>query len=443
MTVAPKVAALRRELGAEMVVDEPASGFAIGGRAPELLLAPASRAEMEKAIVTAAGVGLAVAPLGGRTALGALAPPTRAFAGLLTRRLAGVVEHAAADMTVTVRAGTRVADLEQVLGSVGQRLPVDVPFPERATVGGMIAIAASGPLRLGHGTLRDYLIGITVIGADGRSIRAGGRVVKNVAGYDLMKLHAGARGTLGLVVEATFRLKPAPVHFAWVLAAGSPAIAEAVRRGLGDAQVPAVALELLTVRLVTAGKATAAGRDSLSPFVLAVGIEGVAAEMSWQEERVREVLAAAGAGRSAVIRDAPARDFLRKVVDFSSVEGAGLMIRGAVLPSRLPDLIEAWLTVEPEAVLAAAAGSGVVRLGLPSATPEAVAALRARAVDLGGNATVESMPVSYHGTVDPRGVAAPALAGRLKAAFDPHGLFLPGSYLGLGAGSPARAGAAS
>jgi glycolate oxidase FAD binding subunit len=411
MTVAPKVAALRRELGAEMVVDEPASGFAIGGRAPELLLAPASPAEMEKAIAVAAGVGLAVAP--------------------------------AADMTVTVRAGTRVADLERVLGSAGQRLPVDVPLAERATVGGMIAIAASGPLRLGHGTLRDYLIGITVIGADGRSIRAGGRVVKNVAGYDLMKLHAGARGTLGLVVEATLRLKPAPAHFAWVLAAGSPAIAEAVRRGLGRAQVPAVALELLTVRLVAARKAAAASRDSPSPFVLAVGIEGVAAEMSWQEERVRGVLAAAGAGRSAVIRDAAAGDFRRKIVDFRSVEATGLMIRGAVLASRLPDLIEAWRAAEPEAVLAAAAGSGVVRLSLPSATPQAVAALRARAVNLGGSATVESMPVSYHGTVDPWGVATPALAGRLKAALDPHSLFLPGSYLGLGTESPAGAGAAS
>jgi glycolate oxidase FAD binding subunit len=455
-------ALLRDELGEGMVVAAPSGALAIGGREPELLLAPTSAAEVGQAVAAAARVGLAVAPLGGGTAIAALGPPHRPYAGLLTQRLTGVVEHAADDLTVTVRAGTTAAELASVLAAARQRLPVDVPLAERATVGGMIATAASGPLRLGHGTLRDYLLGITVAGADGRVSRAGGRVVKNVAGYDLMKMHTGAHGTLGVVVEATFKVKPIAERFAWVIAAvPTPAMAEAVRRSLAAAQVPAAALELLSLGL--AAEIPALQESPSDPWILAVGIEGVESEVQWQMDLVREVLSAAGAKKSVTVGDPESRRFLRRIVDFGGAAGAAgaagailanggangdaLLVRGAVLPSRLPELIESWQALVPGAIWAVSAGSGVARLRttVPTTAPTSamVTALRQTASAAGGHAVVEAMAVSLRDRVDAWGVAAHPLAARLKAVLDPGSVFLPGSYLGLGGLAAASAPAAA
>jgi glycolate oxidase FAD binding subunit len=334
-----------------------------------------------------------------------------------------------------VRAGTTSGQLAAVLEAAKQRLPVDVACAERATVGGMIATGDSGPLRLGHGTLRDYLLGVQVIGADGRLVRAGGRVVKNVAGYDLMKLHTGARGTLGVVVGATFKVKPIPDRQSWVVAGAiAPVMAERLRLALAAAQVPAVALELLSPAIASD---TEVARAASAPWIVAVGIEGVDVEVRWQEERVIEVLAAAGAPAPAVVDGSAARDFLRKIADFGAADDSDLMVKGAVLPSRLPELVESWIALAPRATVAASAGSGVARLGTVGATPATVTALRRAAVVLGGYAVVERMPDSFQGEVDPWGTTALPLAARLKAALDPGSVFLPGSYLGLGAASPA------
>ena len=129
---------------------------------------------------------------------------------LSTRRLARILAHEAADMTVTVEAGATLAAVNAALEPARQRLPLDPPHPEHTTIGAAIATDASGPLRLSQGKVRDLLIGIKVVLADGTLIKGGGRVVKNVAGYDLMKLFTGSFGTLGAVVEATFRLRPRP-----------------------------------------------------------------------------------------------------------------------------------------------------------------------------------------------------------------------------------------
>jgi glycolate oxidase FAD binding subunit len=429
-----KAAVLRREVGEGTVIDESPARFAIGGREPELVLAPATADEAARSIRAAAGVGLAIAPVGGGTALGGLVAPARPFVALTSHRVAGVVEHAADDLTITVRAGTTIAELASSLAGAGQRLPVDTPLAARATVGGVVAVAPAGPLRLGHGTLRDYLLGITVVDARGRTIRAGGRVVKNVAGYDLRKLYTGARGTLGMVVEATFRLVPEAAVFTWVAAAASPPVAEVVRRKLRVAQVPAVALEL-----VSGGLATPEVRvdGSEPPFVLAVGIEGVAAEIAWQVERVGEVLAGCGAASPEVIDGDAARRFLGRIVDFGAAADVDdpLVIRGAVLPSCLPELVDLWCAVVPGAEIAAGSGSGTVRLVVADATAEAVAALRAGAARLGGHAVVEHMPAVLRGHADPWGLVASPLAARIKDALDPSSVFLPGSYMGLG-GAP-------
>ena len=121
-----------------------------------------------------------------------------------------VLQHTPEDMTVTVESGVTLAELQATLARRGQWLPIDPPNPERLTIASLLAENVSGPRRLGFGTIRDHLIGLEVALADGRLIHSGGQVVKNVAGYDLLKLFIGARGTLGLIVEATFKLLPRP-----------------------------------------------------------------------------------------------------------------------------------------------------------------------------------------------------------------------------------------
>jgi len=441
-------AALRRELGEGLVAADVDGRYAIGGRAPELLVAPASGEEVGMAIAAAARHGFAVAPLGGGTALGGLRAPMRPFIGLLSRRLRGIVEHAADDMTLTALAGTSLDELARVAGSARQRLPLAVPAAARATVGGMIATAASGPLRLGHGTVRDHLLGITIADDRGRLVRSGGRVVKNVAGYDLKKLHTGAAGTLGMIVEATFKLTPLPDCFVWVVAPATARQAETVRRELAAAQVPAVALELASAVLVPAAGVVMPGPGDLA---VAIGLEGVAAEVEWQEARARAVVVAAGAGAGAgavtTITEDAALEFLRLLTDFGVKEaetGAdALLMRGTVLPSRLVQLIATWGAQAPAATFMAHAGNGVLRICAPESSPEVALALLAAAVAAGGFAALERVPRSW-GAEDSARVARAArvphhLAIRLKAALDPDSVFLPGSYLGLGA-EPAPAG---
>src|SRR5262245_51035670 len=174
------------------------------------LCEPGDVAEVGEVVRRAAAEGQAVFPVGGRTALDLGLPPAKPGVALDTRRLERVIDYPARDMTITVQAGLTVAKLQAILAGERQRLPIDVPRPERATVGGILATNTSGPRRYGWGTLRDYVIGISVINDEGHEVKAGGRVVKNVAGYDLCKLYVGSLGTLGVITQVTFKLRPLP-----------------------------------------------------------------------------------------------------------------------------------------------------------------------------------------------------------------------------------------
>jgi len=141
----------------------------------------------------------AIYPVGGRTLLHLGLPPTRPGIAIDLTGLDQLIDYPARDMTITVQAGITMTRLGEILAQENQWLPVDVPLPERATLGGAIACNASGMRRLGFGTFRDYVLGITVVNDRGQEVKAGGRVVKNVAGYDLGKRYAGSLGTLGII----------------------------------------------------------------------------------------------------------------------------------------------------------------------------------------------------------------------------------------------------
>jgi glycolate oxidase FAD binding subunit len=213
---------------------------AVAGIQPALVASPASTAECAGLLRAAAGLGLAVVPRGTGARLHWGYPPERVDLVVETTRLDQVLEHAAGDLVATVQAGVSLDRLAEVLSSAGQRLALDPPsllpsapgpgLPDgadpgsavsvstRGTVGGVLSTGAAGPLRLRYGTGRDLLLGLTVVRADGTVAKSGGKVVKNVAGYDLGKLFAGSRGTLGLITQATFRLHPVPAAAAYVTA---------------------------------------------------------------------------------------------------------------------------------------------------------------------------------------------------------------------------------
>ena len=262
----------------------------VAGRQARYIAAPASTAEAAAVLRAAAGLGLTVVPRGSGGRLDWGARPTGCDLIVDTRLMDQVVEHAAGDLVVSAQAGTRLDELAKVLAAAGQRLALDSPAiagRTNGTVGGLIATGAAGPLRYRYGSPRDLLIGITVVRADGTVARSGGKVVKNVAGYDIGKLFAGSLGTLGLITEATFRLHPQPEAAAWVtLDCSDSASAASAVRAVADSPVAPSAIEL--------DWPSAAASISVSAL-----LEGDAESVAGRAARLRELLEAATAGQSS------------------------------------------------------------------------------------------------------------------------------------------------
>jgi glycolate oxidase FAD binding subunit len=219
---------------------------AVAGVMPSWVASPASVEEASAVMRAAADHDLAVVPRGGGTKLGWGEPPRRCDVVIDMLRMDRVLEHAAGDLVTRVQAGVTMSHLAGVLGGAGQQLALDVPETGglarngSPTVGGVLATGIAGPRRLRYGTPRDLVIGVTAIRADGAVTRSGGKVVKNVAGYDLGKLFAGSYGTLGLIVEAVFRLHPLPAATAFVTddVYGAAAVAQAVAAAAGSDLAP-------------------------------------------------------------------------------------------------------------------------------------------------------------------------------------------------------------
>src|SRR5437879_13553788 len=183
---------------------------AVVGAQPKLVIEPGTERELVNVLLLSNYAGLAVIPRGGGTKLGWGSSPASADLILSTARMTEIIEHAWADLTVTVEAGCTIQRLQETLAQHGQRLALDSLWPEKATIGGVLSANDSGALRLRFGALRDLIIGATIALADGTLASSGGKVVKNVVGYDLPKLGAGALGTLGVITRAVFRLHPLP-----------------------------------------------------------------------------------------------------------------------------------------------------------------------------------------------------------------------------------------
>ncbi|BCJ46538.1 glycolate oxidase [Actinoplanes ianthinogenes] len=374
---------------------------AVGGVPARLVAAP--RDTTEAAALISAAQGLSVVIRGGGTKLDWGVPPRELDLIIDTRRLTGVVEHAAGDLITVVRAGTPMAELHDL---PGQQLALDAP--PAATAGGTVAANASGPRRLRYGTARDLLIGITVVRPDGTITKAGGKVVKNVAGYDLGKLYTGAFGTLGLITECVFRLHPVPAAAIFVRATAPPGHAARVLAG----QFAASACEVNA----------APGAEP----ELAVLLEGTPAGVRERAAAVAELLDGEVSGTAPEWWD---------VLPWPD-GGVGIKLTGRL--SQVPALVAT--AVGAGATVRGSAGAGVLYAGFPpdgegaDAVVEAgraVELLRAAAVRACGHAVVLTAPDGVRDTLDMWGpVPGLELMRRVKDQFDPHYRFAPGRFVG-------------
>jgi glycolate oxidase FAD binding subunit len=280
---------------------------AVAGVVPLVVVEPADERQTASVLRCANQAGLAVIPCGGGTKLDWGNPPRKADVILSLRRQNQVIEHAWADLTVTVEAGCTIAQLQRTLAEHGQRLAVDPLWPERATIGGILSTNDSGALRLAFGSLRDLIIGVTLALADGTVASSGGKVVKNVAGYDLPKLATGGLGTLGVITRAVFRLHPLPRN----------------ARTLTIAVTDAAEMQRVVSAVLGAQLAPAAvqARNGNVDILLEGTLDGIAAQQSAIEK-----LGAFREGSPAVWN---ARE------ELWPSSGAGLVVKFSTLPSRI------------------------------------------------------------------------------------------------------------
>ncbi|HWB00543.1 MAG TPA: FAD-binding protein, partial [Pirellulales bacterium] len=237
-------------------------------------------------------------PLGGGTVVG-FGRPMRGGIELPLTTCDCVVDYPARDMTITVEAGVTMQSLASTLAAQQQRLPVDAPHAERATIGGMVATAFSGSRRYGHGTMRDYVIGISAVDGRGTAFKAGGRVVKNVAGYDFCKLLTGSLGTLAVITQVTLKVKPIPEADAFLIA--SPRSYDELAQQLSALAVSSVLPVAIDV-IAGDGWPSLPG-DASGVGKLIVGLEGTDAEVAWMIEQLATEWRAWSTDEPRVVRD--------------------------------------------------------------------------------------------------------------------------------------------
>jgi len=406
---------------------EVTDGDEILGVRPRAAYAPATLADCAEVMALAARDRLRLGFIGGGTALGLGAAPAGLDAVVRTGRLARIIEYAPADMIVVAEAGVTLAALQAEVGAHGQRLALDAPEPERATLGGLIATGAFGPLRARHGAVRDLIIGVTLVRADGEVARGGGKVVKNVAGFDLPKVACGALGTLGLVAAAAFRLHPRP-----------EATVTVAIPGLGAGAVVALVAAARAAQLEPAAVVALGALDAGDRFDLGVRFEGFGRGVAHQVARMIELAGAAGATPAPLDDDAAAAWWRRH----DAVRTAGpLRVRVAALPTQLPAVAArlaglgelAWYATLGQGFAGGAPGGapGGAADDLAAATARVTAA-RAALVAEGGSLVVEAAPPALRAAIDPWGPVPGSFAimERLKQRFDPERRLNPGRFVG-------------
>ena len=346
-----------------------------------------------------------------------------------TERLNQLIQHAVGDLTITVEAGTLFADIQTTLASVGQFLALDPSTPQSATIGGIVATADTNSLRQRYNSVRDQLLGISFVRADGQITKAGGRVVKNVAGYDLMKLFTGSYGSLGIITQVTFRVYPLPEAFASVVLSGeAEAIASATSILRGSALTPTKA-DLLSTQLVAnlgigkgLGLVTRFGSLSESVKQQSSGLVEVGQKLGLQ---------------SATYTDRDEAELWQQLSTQiqNTQPNQTITCKIGVLPSTAVATLNQLDRIAPQqgmGLIHAGSGLGILKFDSPNVKTDTVLQMRTHCQTQGGFLTVLEAPVAFKQQLDVWGYRGNALElmRRIKQQFDPKNILSPYRFVG-------------
>lgn len=394
---------------------------------------PADPQTLAAVVRDACAANQAIYPIGGGTSLDYGLPPKKPGWGLSLRACNRLIDYPARDMTITCQVGMTWQTLHEALAQHRQWLPVDVAQPAQATVGGAIATATSGPRRYGYGSLRDYVLGIEAVDGRGMVFHAGGRVVKNVAGYDFCKLLTGSLGTLAVITQVTLKVRPLPEVSTLLFAELSDVEhAEALLDQLAATQTTPAAIEVLCGPDWQQGGPLSGLRAAPAVRVV-VGLEGTADEVAWMRRQLADETRDQGTAWHEIdAADVPAA--WGQLTEFPVDRTAPLVLKINIPPSRIVEFMQTVHQMDSSASMLAHAGSGalIVRchdLPLGELPRLLIGRLQARARRLRGSVVV----LSYGGEGEltrqlcwggaPQGAA---WMRAVKAQFDPRGLLNPG-----------------
>jgi glycolate oxidase FAD binding subunit len=411
--------------------DSPAGGTLGDGRFALATDRPEDVEALCRTVRERVAAGHAIYPQGGRTAIDYGGVPRTPGVVLDTTAINRLIDYPAADMTITVQAGMTLSALRAILAEQHQRVMVDAPLPDRATLGGIYATNTSGPRRFGSGRPRDQIIGVSFVTSSGAVIKGGGRVVKNVAGYDFPKLLTGSLGTLGIMTQLTLKVRPIPEAsvLIWVPFKVLKSLAAALDQ-LNTSGTRPIALELLN----GSGARTVGQTLGLpvEPGVLVIGFEDNVGSIGWQLDRIKLEL---GRADLEVIEGVASAPLWAALTEFQAIEPGPFSLVANVRPSTVVAFIA---RLDPHRwSVQAHAGNGIVRahaLGewdLESAA-EQVEQLRRAAGSDGGNLILSRCPTEWKGRLGVWGTprADWVIAERVKTALDPHGAMNPGRFVG-------------
>src|SRR5438105_948953 len=349
-----------------MIAGEERTPAAIDGLPFTSVLRPASVTELQQHVRQAASEQQAIYAYGNISSTLLGLPASHPGVGIDLRNLNQVIDYPARDMTITVQTGINFARLQEILAAENQWLPIDVPLADELTLGDALATNYSGARRYGFGTLRDYVIGISAVNDQGMEAKAGGRVVKNVAGYDLCKLYIGSLWTLGILTQATLKVRPRPQRSTLVGVDCPGDRLEETLALLHKSRTRPVCITLINQRASAA--MAGALKDMLVPdkeaWLMLVGFEDNDDAVTWQVEQARHELAQAGLSARGEWTDSDARPIWRNLADFPLASTAPLSMKLTVLPRLVAALCDEMRTLPGEPSLQVHAGNGIVHAHL-------------------------------------------------------------------------------
>jgi len=378
----------------------------------------------------------AIVPSGSGSKMNIGYAPSRKGVVLGTKNLNKVIDYPARDMTVTVQAGILIKDLKEMLGKENQRLPIDDPYPANSSLGGLLATNTSGPRRFGWGTLRDYVIGISILNDEGVETKAGGRVVKNVAGYDFCKLHTGALGTLGIISQVTLKVRPNPEASAFLLLTLNLANVESVLDRIHNTKTRPVAVELLNKNALQHPlfKHLAVTSD----YGIFIGFEHSAEAVKWQTETLANELADVPNSKIEIM-NAPSDSALWQALgEFQAarISGCPLTFKANIPSAKVASWCALATDTIPGVSLQAHAGSGIVFGHIPEGVSRQVAftsidILLQKAVRYQGNLVLPYCLPEWKADFPVWGQTRPdvKVMRKVKESLDPKALFNPGRFV--------------